>query len=950
MAESGLSAMRLRFNLWRQRHGPFLPLVSGVLTLLAAAGVLVLLTLGLFWGRPDNPNAFNWWAPISVVVLVLVAREWSRPYFAGIALVVVALLLVLVIELGQNVNHQDQVSNARSTEQGLALILGKSEHVAAATQLKALAFSVTGPANSPPQYATPGDLAPSITALRWDLQRVLAHPLASPHLIKVLNVDQVWVTSALLAARTLPSSAATTTGSSTPPQATVDGSGLSLRWWSYVSDATTSLEHLCRVVGTPPRSSGIPSVCFGDTPTDTDPSPAQMAQAVNPAVSAVFAVVEDVHPTTANASQLATSDKSLLSSFTAAPLSSANIASDLSSGVSELVAYYEVSLPGSSWWYTPLDQGSWIVLAVLFLLGLRLLLILNNRNGWGPIDVALDSADSKTTPDPADLKNLAILRSYVIENMPDPAAAPGSSALSQITTLATATSLGVPWLKPIANFAQWALLPPAGYQILVDFRMKASPGTHEGGAPPDAGAHTPAAKAEADGSAAKAGADAAAAGTGKSSDSGTLDWVRIRIVSRGRSQILEVGKIPDEDDYSTDIDREQAILRSAGYWAAGWILTNCKLVPSWSTWSSDAGEYLGHAVAYSKDQNTKKILDDLRSPEAQAKRTKLIDTALELLSKARRKDTQSGVVLTRLAEQYEYKNDFASALEINLLLVRLYPRYYVARYRASLDLNLMLSSQGKYWDEVVKSRDGRIPRICSLLTEIDACRSSTDVVGNLTLTPGALALPYFSILSAAQLHRGRKLAYAPWMALMAFRKDERSFWLAKLRRPLLIRRNLGSARPSILRSGQLAQARHASDADLRLDGKYKRYLKKPTTAKVERWAESRNESAQVLYNLACFYAVNGREEELELAVGLLEQTQTHRYAQDIHPSWVQRDPDLEWLRQFDAESEVAKRYQAFVALLKGEDWPPEEGADGKVPLVSAPMPPPLTQESSDLPV
>ena len=66
-----------RFNLWRQRHGPVLPLVSGVLTLLAAAGVLVMLILGIFWGRPDNPNAFNWWAPISVVVLVLVAREWS---------------------------------------------------------------------------------------------------------------------------------------------------------------------------------------------------------------------------------------------------------------------------------------------------------------------------------------------------------------------------------------------------------------------------------------------------------------------------------------------------------------------------------------------------------------------------------------------------------------------------------------------------------------------------------------------------------------------------------------------------------------------------------------------------------------------------------------------------------------------------------------------------------
>ena len=82
---------------------------------------------------------------------------------------------------------------------------------------------------------------------------------------------------------------------------------------------------------------------------------------------------------------------------------------------------------------------------------------------------------------------------------------------------------------------------------------------------------------------------------------------------------------------------------------------------------------LAHAVAYSKEPKTKETLDDLSSPEKQADRTEKIDTTLELLRKARREDTQSGVVLTRLAEQYEYKNDFASALETNLLLVRCTP-------------------------------------------------------------------------------------------------------------------------------------------------------------------------------------------------------------------------------------------------------------------------------------
>ena len=70
----------------------------------------------------------------------------------------------------------------------------------------------------------------------------------------------------------------------------------------------------------------------------------------------------------------------------------------------------------------------------------------------------------------------------------------------------------------------------------------------------------------------------------------------------------------------------------------------------------------------------------------------------------------------------------------------------------------MLSKQGRYWGEL-KIQDGRIPRIRTLLRDIVACGPSTnDVVKE--LKPGAEALPYFSILSAAQLYRGRRTALA----------------------------------------------------------------------------------------------------------------------------------------------------------------------------------------------
>jgi hypothetical protein len=896
-------------RLWFQRHGPVAPVVRGALTLLAASGILAMLIAGLVWGRPLTPGTFAFWVPLSVFGLILVAYEWSRWFFIGFASIVVVLLLVLVVELGENVHQQTDIANARSTEQVLAIQLGRSEHVAAATQLKALASSVTGPNAPAATKGSAGDVGSSIAALQRDLQRLLVGKIAAASRISYLNRDQKNLTAALLVARALPS-ATEQAGSPSTPQVTVDGSALSLRWWSYVSTATYSLQHLCQAIGPPPTPGPVPVICpaAGSAATTSSPTPAQLAQAVTPAISAVSDVVVDVHPTTANASQVEAADKGLMAAFSTPQLSSANIASNLSAGASELVAYFEQSLPGSSWWYTPLDFGAWIVLAVLILLGLRLLLLLNNRNGWGPIEVELDSTGPDAKPNDGDLERLGIIRSYILENIPEPAAALGSNALTQITTLVTATSLNAPWVQAVANFAEWALLPPSGYRILVDFRATTGDGS-EGAAPHPGGPKAP-----------------------------SPFCVVVRIATRGRSKTLDVDTIDPavlnalggegSDDESSNDD----VLRAAGYWAAGWILSNCKLVPSWSVWSAQAGRPLGRFRAELKSNRV--VLADSGSAAASKRRETAINGVIAPLETARAANPESGVVLTQLAEQYEFKNDFVNALEVNLQVVRLYPRYYVARYRVATGLSMLVSSGSAPWEAARKSPDRQDLRILSLLEDINAGgRSTTKTVESLrTSSPGSReAKEVISILAAAQLQRGRRLAKARWMAVMSLRKDERRFWLSKFRRPFLIRHNLGSALPSIGKAGGYDPKR-VDKGLLSLDGA--KFFEKPKIETVERWALSRKESAQVLYNLACYHAfisgaqpgssdtiglVKDARGDLLEAVRLLEQTQTQPYAEQIRASWMERDPDLEWLRNNGyTPQEVRRRFQQrLLALMRG---------------------------------
>jgi hypothetical protein len=950
--------------------------VAGALALIVSSGVLVMLIWGVAGGRPTTPDPFAFWFGLSTVSLIIVAFQWSRWMFIGFAWTVVVLLLILVSEFGEVANQQHQLRDTRTEERLLVAQLGQSEHLAAAMQIKSLAAS--SPEALSTRTHTGRELAENVDAsvliLRGDLEQTFRYRIVPTPLVRSIDRDQLHLARALSVGPPF----------KTASKVNVPGPELSIRWTTYFESATEALRQLCLTVGR--DYIGVPAwLCPGQSPqTLRIISPAELKQALTPALAGVAAAVQDVSPSIANERQLATDKSALRNAFISPPRGSSSIAGVLSEGAGALVAFFEGSSLDGSWWYASLNTGAWVVLGLAFLIGLRGLLLVNNSNGWGPIELVMDGNDD-AKPSSEDAERIARIRSYVIENVPEPASAPGSSVSKQITMLATSTNLGAPaWLRALANFAEWALLPPSGYRIMVAFRPAVAPSASE-----DASESTVTRSPTGGGTGTTEGGSEAKSASDLS--------VLVRISTRGRSKSLEsttihssssihaMLEIPngsgqgktDGIDQSGSPERtvvggsamaglnsEEEVLRSAGYWAAGWILSHSKAVPPWAKWPASSGQALGLYTQHKRVSDlTERTLELPRQAIDYA-----INQSIDCLEDARVHGPSSGLILTRLAEEYEFKNDFVNALEINLQAAQLYPRYYVARYRIAVGLCLLLSSDIQPWDMAATSNDQQALRILDLLSAIDpdgkathhavtylqaqvmtarADRASTSrgqARAGVATDASDIANVFLEVclLSAVQLKKSVTQSNFCVMALMALRRDERRFWLARMRHPFLIRHNLRSAMPSIAHlSGYKSQP---SDLDPKTPHStpskrvQKKYFGNPSPERVKRWAQSRNESAQVLYNLACYYALLSETGRLD-AVKALEATQDHPQAEQIKASWMWRDPDLLSLHfkpgSVTEQDEVAVRFSRIVNLLRGGQKARQYRVERRAPLANS---------------
>ncbi len=533
------------------------------------------------------------------------------------------------------------------------------------------------------------------------------------------------------------------------------------------------------------------------------------------------------------------------------------------------------SVWGSDTPLTTLTLEGWLVVAVTALLAFRWLLIVNGWNGWGPVEVHADSEAANGTTDADDTRRRNTLRMYLIQNVREPAAVPGTSAVLQVSDLASAAMFGGgAWIKGLATFVTWALAPPTGYLIRFSFQE------HD--------PQTPAAP----------GADGA-----KSFE------VTVRVATRGRSQLLDTKTLTG--------DSEDAALRTAAYWAAGWIISSANFVPGWAKWNADAGEHLADVEA--------------ARPGGQTSATAMDDELLAI-EKARAADRSSGLILLRLGEAFQARDRLLDALEAYLIAMNGYPEYPVARYRAATVFSA-IAHVPDTWQEAVAKQDGLTDRILDLT---EATPGHKLVLKNAGAPPAdtvtALCQVAQSLFTeAAQSYQRSAILW------LGFNRSQRRFWRQLFGPAKQVREIYLTAR-SLAREINPA-APHASPRKMKAwEHRTKRRPPAPTEPQPTDAAQPQAPDptpsdpaasdpappkapawAGAVYNLACAMSMHSlhltgddASAARVAAMEALEEAPTRHAGDELKAEWIDRDPDLGPIRQ---DRLLNARYQRLLAIL-----------------------------------
>ena len=113
----------------------------------------------------------------------------------------------------------------------------------------------------------------------------------------------------------------------------------------------------------------------------------------------------------------------------------------------------------------------------------------------------------------------------------------------------------------------------------------------------------------------------------------------------------------------TSPDAIEAV-RTAGLWAAGYILNRSSRIPHWAAWQAETA----HALVTVKDKN---------------------EHTIPALKAALADAPNSGLLLVRLGHRYELAGQVLDAIECYARAVTAYYRYPIARYRLAAALDSM---------------------------------------------------------------------------------------------------------------------------------------------------------------------------------------------------------------------------------------------------------------------
>ena len=458
----------------------------------------------------------------------------------------------------------------------------------------------------------------------------------------------------------------------------------------------------------------------------------------------------------------------------------------------------------------------WVVLGAVLLGLLGYWLKINARQLAGPVDVQAGNGSDR------DKELNTVLRVAVLQNVPEPGAAPGSPSANPVTTLLDIA--GGP-LTPVGKLVQTVLTVLGrryGYQVSIDVAADAS------------------------------GAGSAASGPDAPAPDRTTVLIRVKSVSGGTTLASRV--------FTTASDEET--VRTAGLWAAGFILDRSSRIPSWAAWNAETA----HALVTADNQD---------SP------------AIPALEAALRDAPNSGILLVLLGHRYELAGRRSDAINCYARAVAAHPRYLVARYRLAAAVAVL--RRKPEWDN---ERPGQRlddlralgPAITAMNVNVDCSLSELTEADSLKRWYEHTDFGDLAITLLKRLHCDMRYHYR---LVNAMRRSERDSTWAGLAWNFS---TLASRFRKVVKSARMA----LEDGDLE-------NLRK-MAAKPDSWW-------QISYNAACGHATHDRNMQ---ALALLEQTLVRPEVHQLSAEWVREDPDLESVA-------TRARYRRFLAQLGSGD-------------------------------
>jgi len=263
---------------------------------------------------------------------------------------------------------------------------------------------------------------------------------------------------------------------------------------------------------------------------------------------------------------------------------------------------------------------------------------------------------------------------------------------------------------------------------------------------------------------------------------------------------------------------------------------------------------------------------------------------IDLLEEAVSRAPTCGLVLVRLANARDLRGDVVGALELHLRAATRHPRYPVPRYRICVGLANVAADVPGRWQPLGSSGQRRLVqavRRCAHACEISAGEQLNALEASIPLGSGTEVRT--RLCEVADLFRieAQDLFTKKVVAQNSLRRSERRMWA-----PTLFdatgrddRKRLSSM---IEVSGFVVEVRRTDNASAKADARFAQMLKERSW-----W--------QVVYNWACYYAVvagsRGGPDQRTKAVELLEQLLEYDGSGQLTQAWVDKDPDLDALRQ-----------------------------------------------------